>query len=174
MVGNVVKSESVVDQRLAYQMTICSGRNISTHDLRTVNQIVKRFRVKREFAVQVVKYAHKYSKSTFPSAHDIVAIIGVESSFNPQSVSRLRSDPAIGLTQIRPGAWSHKIKRQDLNSVENQVKYGAEILHTYYKALGDRRGTVQAYNLGLAGYRKGRTNPRYVVKYEKELAQYQF
>jgi len=130
--------------------------------------IAKKYRVSRKLIQQVVELAYKYEDPTFPKAADILAIVGVESSFNPESRSRLRHDPAIGLMQVRPGIWN--INAAELRSIESNIKHGANILRHYYKKLGSAEAAVQAYNLGLTRFRKGGRNKRYVAKYRLELA----
>lgn len=130
--------------------------------------IAKKYRVSRKLVQQVVGLAYKYEDPTFPKAADILAIVGIESSFNPKSRSRLRRDPAIGLMQVRPGIWN--ISLAELRSIESNIKHGANILRHYYKKLGSAEAAVQAYNLGLTKFRKGGRNKRYVAKYRLELA----
>lgn len=125
--------------------------------------------VSPELVAEVVEYTHKYAKSDFPKQEDLLAVIAVESSFNPNATSNLKHDPAIGLTQIRPKAWSHKYKHSELASIENQIKYGAEILAHNYKRVGDKELALHAYNLGLTSVLRGKRSKTYVVKYHREL-----
>jgi hypothetical protein len=127
------------------------------------NNIARHYRVNRELVADVVELAFEYEHSEFPKAEDILAVIGVESSFNPESVSRLRQDPAIGLMQVRPGIWN--IDPEHLEDVENQIKYGARILTQYYRRLGDKEAALQAYNLGITRFRRGGRNQKYVDKF---------
>ena len=131
-------------------------------------QIAAKYRVDKELVQQVVDLAYQYQDETFPKAEDILAIIGVESSFNPNSRSSLKRDPAVGLMQVRPGVWN--INPKDLTSIEAQIKYGAAILKRYYKKLGNVEDAIQAYNVGITRFRRGTRNTRYVTKYQQELA----
>ena len=56
--------------------------------------IAKKYRVDLDLVQRVVNLAYEYQDPEFPKAEDILAIIGVESSFNPESRSGLRRDPA--------------------------------------------------------------------------------
>lgn len=132
--------------------------------------VLKRFKVKEELAQQVVAYAHEYERDVFPKAVDILAIISIESSFNPNAKSSLKYDPAIGLTQIRPGIWN--IKKDELKSIENQVKFGVNILSQYYEKLHKKDAAIMAYNVGITAYRNGETNQRYLWKYKQALKDY--
>lgn len=153
-------------------MAICHPTQQQIAEFETAKKISKRFKVSNQLTAQVVKYTHKYERDTFPKAEDLIAIIGVESSFKPKAVSALAKDPAIGLTQIRPAVWRNKYTRVSLEEPENQVKYGAEILSHYFDVLGSRESAVQAYNVGITAFKRGKKNPRYVAKYKRELAQY--
>jgi hypothetical protein len=137
-----------------------------------IRSIIQRHRIDSVSATQIVDLAYKYQDDTFPRAHDIVAIIGIESEFKSKAKSKLRHDPAIGLTQIRPKAWSHVIKRSELSTIEGQVKYGAYILHAYYKSLENKENAVVAYNIGLKAFRRGDDSPNYLTKYRREYGNY--
>lgn len=131
--------------------------------------VVKNRNVNPTFAKQVVLLAKKYEDPVFPKARDIVAIIGIESNFKPQAVSKLKRDPARGLMQVRPGVW--KIDPKELASAEAQIKHGSLILKHYYKKLnGDIPKTVSAYNHGITKVRRDRHDDRYYKKYTKELS----
>lgn len=135
---------------------------------RVADRIAQQYRVNKELAAEVVELAHKYEDPEFPTARDILAVVGVESSFQPDSVSRLKRDPARGLMQVRPGVWG--IDPKELEDIETQIRVGAEILKRYYTKLGDPEAALQAYNVGLSKYRQGQTNPRYISKYQDTLA----
>lgn len=120
---------------------------------------------------QIAAAAVKHQRDTFPRADDIVAIIAIESIFDPNAVSGLRTDPAKGLMQIRHGVWEDLVGGKDMRSIENQIKYGAEILEQYYERAGGNRDlAVMAYNLGITDVlRRGKKNERYLAKYHREL-----
>lgn len=132
--------------------------------------ISSHYRINSELANQIVNTAYKYEKDTFPKAKDILAVIGVESSFNPNAVSKLRRDPARGLMQVRPKVWG--ISKDDLKDIDNQIRIGADILHKYYQKLGDKKKAVHAYNVGITNFKKGKHNPNYVTKVQNELKRY--
>lgn len=131
-------------------------------------KIAKEYRVDTELVQDVVNLAYKYQDKEFPKAEDILAIIGVESSFNPDSKSALKRDPAVGLMQVRPGIWN--IEPGDLATIEGQIKHGVDILRKYYRKTGSADDAVQAYNLGITSFRRGNRNPRYVDKYRNFMA----
>ena len=135
------------------------------------NTILKKYKISPKLATKVATLAKKYEHSTFPKAADILAIVGIESSFIPSSVSKLKKDPAVGLMQVRPKIWG--LDRQGLlNDLDLQVKSGADVLHKYYKVLGSKEDAVHAYNVGLGNFRRGKHNIKYVHKYKNELQSY--
>lgn len=136
-----------------------------------VNKIMKKYRVSPQLAHTVAALAQKYEKSSFPKAEDILAIAGIESSFRPQAVSNLKSDPAMGLMQVRPGVWDLSPGRL-ATDVEYQIKSGSDVLHKYYKLLGNEEDAVHAYNVGLGNFRRGKHNIKYVHKYKNEKQMY--
>lgn len=128
--------------------------------------------VSDEFATHVAMMAKKHEKATFPKAKDILAITGIESSFNPNAKSGLKVDKAVGLMQVRPKTWG--IDKNDLATPEQQIKKGAEILHSYHQRLdGDVDGAVHSYNVGITNFKKKKgLNPKYVEKFKKERELY--
>jgi soluble lytic murein transglycosylase-like protein len=63
-----------------------------------------------------------------------LAIIQVESHFNPYAVSNLKKDPARGLMQVRPGVWNKQLgikNRNDLHDIEIGIDAGCSVLRIY-------------------------------------------
>jgi hypothetical protein len=132
-------------------------------------RITKRYsRTDPNLAQQVAQYAVKYEHDDFPKAEDIVAVVAIESIFNPKATSKLKQDPAKGLMQVRHGVWKHKIRNEDMTKVSNQIKHGADILAHYYDVLQDKNEAIMAYNVGLTAVLKGRENKKYLSKYYRE------
>ncbi len=132
--------------------------------------IARTYHVKLTLAQEVVNLAFEHEDEVFPKAEDILAVVGIESSFNPKSVSSLRRDPARGLMQVRPGVWN--IDPESLDDVQSQIEHGVNILKHYYKKTGNREDTLHAYNIGLTKFRRGGRNPSYVAKVQRERGQY--
>jgi soluble lytic murein transglycosylase-like protein len=133
--------------------------------------VLDHYKISREQAEKIVKFAIKYEKPSFPKAHDLLAIIGIESSFDIYAKSSLKKDPAIGLTQIRPKIWGLKPEVLKGN-IELQIKKAAEILDMYYHKLGSEEKAIHAFNVGPTALKKGNTNHGYVRKFKTELAKY--
>lgn len=132
-------------------------------------KISKKYKVPQKFAKKVVTLATKHADPVFPKAEDLIALIGVESNFNPNAVSGLKKDPAVGLTQIRPGVWN--MDKEKLQSdIEHQIVTAANILKDYHTRLGNKDAALAAYNVGIGSYRNGQINPRYVPKIKAELS----
>lgn len=141
-----------------------------------VDIIARRYKVEPNMVREIVIAVNRHEKPDFPKAHHLLGLIGVESSFNPGAKSALKKDPALGLTQIRPGAWG--IDPSNLRTIDAQIAKSAEILAQYYKRLGnDANAALHAYNVGIGNHRKSlknpaKGNPRYVPKIHAETNRY--
>lgn len=157
-------------QELPQQPTSALSRAEIDIDL-LANKILKKYSISPDLALKVATLAKKYEKDSFPKARDILAIIGIESSFRPHAVSNLRTDPAVGLMQVRPKVWGLNPAALKGN-MDLQIKTGADVLHRYYNLLGDKAAAVHAYNVGLGNYRRGKHNPDYVYDFKNERKLY--
>lgn len=135
-----------------------------------IKLIIQKWDVSEKDALKIVNLAFKYQKPVFPKAKDILAVIGIESSFDPTAVSGLRKDPAVGLMQVRPKIWGISASKL-ANNVEMQISTGADILSDYFKVTKNPEDTLHAYNLGLTQFRKGARNDNYVQKFNKVLGE---
>lgn len=141
-----------------------------------VEIISQRYKVEPTMVKEIVSSVKRHEKADFPKAHHLLGLIGVESSFNPQAKSALKKDPAVGLTQIRPGVWG--LGADSLSTIDQQIAKSAEILAQYYKRLGnDANAALHAYNVGIGNHRKSlkdpsKANPRYVPKIHAETNRY--
>lgn len=136
----------------------------------SITNISTRYNIDEDKAKKIVDIAQKYSKHPFPQAHHILGTIGVESSFNEKAKSKLKFDPAVGLMQIRPKVTG--THPSELKDIEGQIKHGSDMLHTLYKKTGDEDKAIQAYNIGLTAYNKGKRAVNYLEKTKKETAQH--
>lgn len=133
--------------------------------------VLKKYNIEPELAKDVVQLAYKHEYSDFPKAKDLLAVIGVESSFRPHAKSELPRDPARGLMQVRANVWN--VNPEDLHDVELNIQHGSKILNTYYKKFrGNKAAAIQAYNVGETAFRGGDRNPEYLQKVMKELSLY--
>ncbi len=148
-----------------------SVKQISPEVKNLTQDVLKKYKIDPAVAANIVELAKKHEHAVFPKAKDLLAIIGIESSFNSKAVSQLKKDPAIGLTQIRPGVWG--LNASELSKdIEQQISKSSEILAKYNTRLKDPMKAVHAYNIGITALLQGRENQKYVDKFEKELALY--
>jgi soluble lytic murein transglycosylase-like protein len=159
-------------QQVQTQQPVVAPPPAPKNDVETLTQaILDKYDIDPRLAERVARAALKYEDDTFPKAEDLLAITGIESSFNPRSVSDLPRDPARGLMQVRPGVWN--LSPKALSTIDRQIKVGSTILHSYYEKLQSIPDAVHAYNIGLTNFRHGTNlNPDYVEKFKEERKMY--
>jgi soluble lytic murein transglycosylase-like protein len=134
--------------------------------------VLNKYKVSKNAAWEIVSHAIKHEDKVFPKAEDILAIIGIESSFNPMAKSKLKHDPAVGLMQVRPKVWG--LSKSSLITPEEQIKTGSKILKNYYVRTGGKKDAVHAYNVGITNFKQEKKlNPTYVANYEAERKLYE-
>jgi hypothetical protein len=149
-------------------------RPLSTSQKKNFAIITDTYNVSEVLVKDVLHYVDKHADKVFPRREDILAIIGIESSWNPKARSNLKYDPALGLTQIRPKTWSSLISHPDeLNVVENQIRYAAKILKYQYRLTKDKDAAIIAYNAGYGNWLNGNYGFDYLLKFKEELSRYQ-
>lgn len=132
-------------------------------------QISKRYDVDKAFATEVVNIAKGYSYKDFPTIHDILSIIGIESGFNPSNEYK----GAFGLMQIE--YLSHKrevTKLADLYDISTNIQIGVKTLRQYYSMLRDKDSAILAYNIGIGSFLEGKRSEPYLERYKKEIKHY--
>ena len=161
-----IRSKPVPPEKVAYTapVVVYPRPSINPEYKKTAEFIANTYNISDKFALKVVELAHKYANQTFPTAKDILAIAAIESSFNPKAISGLKSDPAIGLLQVRPKIWG--IDPQKLEgSIGMQISTGAKILNLYYRKLHSKNAAIAAYNVGLGDFMSGNDASGYVNKF---------
>lgn len=133
----------------------------------TAQQISRRYKIPPELASNIVALAKKHEKPDFPRADDLLSLIGMESSFNPDAVSTSKKDKALGLTQIRPIMWNQDPKKLK-SDIEHQIKTSSDILAKYNQKLQNPYDSIMAYHLGLTGFLRGDDNPDYLKRFQYE------
>ena len=147
-----------------------STKDVNSDELAQI--VMKHYNVNKEQAKKIVDTVKKHAKPTFPKVIDLLAIIGIESGFNPNAKSNLKHDPAIGLTQIRPKMWGLDASSLKSN-IEQQIKKSVEILAHNYERLGNKDDAVHAYNIGISNViHDKKPNLKYVQKWKEELKKY--
>lgn len=121
-------------------------------------QIAETYSVAPSFAERIVRSAHDVGTKQNVDPLLLLALVGVESSFNPQARN---ASGAIGLTQTIPKWHPEKVAviRQQGKSItdpEANLEMGAKILAEYTAlSRGDHMRGLQRYN-GALGDRKQR------------------
>lgn len=100
------------------------------------------------------------NQDTFPTKLDLLAIVAIESSFNKHAKS---AKGAHGPMQIR-----YKPSGSDIHQ---NISDGKELLDDYYARVKSPRAALQAYNLGITNFKKGKRNLRYVAKFQQAKAE---
>lgn len=84
----------------------------------------------------------------------VVGMMEVESQFNPYAISRLKSDPARGLMQVRFGKWKIKLgleSKYDLHDISIGIESGVRILRMNLDSTKDNmRRALYMYISGVA------------------------
>ena len=86
----------------------------------------------------------------FPTARDVMAVMWVESRFNPKAVN----GKSKGLMQVNGGSFVPWVN----------INQGVNMLQDLHSVLGNPKAAFLAYNSGLGGYKKGKSNPEYFRK----------
>ena len=122
---------------------------------RLTNHISKTYKINIGHAEHIVITAYNYGyHASFPTPIDILAIIAIESRFNKNITSHTNDK---GLMQI-----SYKKTTFD---VENNMYDGVSLLRLNAEQLHPD-AAIQAYNIGVPGYKKGRRNLVYLNRFK--------
>lgn len=126
-------------------------------------QISKTWRQPESVVDEILSAVQRYAHPVFPTQQDILAIISVESAFNPKAYSQKN----VGLMQINLPANGKKLRNR---SIDENIRVGVDLLREYFGLLnGDKRATILSYNAGIGNYKKGRYNSQYWVKFKRAL-----
>lgn len=105
----------------------------------------------------------------FPGVKDIIALAGIESGMNHKANNGI-AQGIMGINYSANGIKDPISARFDLH---RNMQHGVRILHQYYTQLGhSKRRAIMAYNSGITAIKNGRTNPKYLRLYERELSKY--
>ena len=130
--------------------------------------VSRRYRVSYKPTKEIVNIAFNASDIFNIDAHLIIAIIAIESSFNPLAES---SAGAQGLMQIMPKVHKEKFEKHGgfakILEVRTNVFVGTEILSNYYRRYGSYRRALLAY-VGVRQSSKSRY-PDKVLRIQKRL-----
>jgi soluble lytic murein transglycosylase-like protein len=101
--------------------------------------------IDRTLARKIARHVHKYSELYGKDPNLVLAIIEIESDFNPKATS---SVGATGLMQVMP-QWKKVLAiKEDLDDPETSIRYGLQILGFYTEMYKDLEMALTAYNRG--------------------------
>jgi len=142
-------------------------------------------RITPEARYRLAELIHQNSTQYGYSPELLLAVIAVESKFDPQALGRYRGgnlSGALGIMQIKYETASHiaktlgmgKINREDLMDPEINMVLGTAYLVTLITQFKSFKHGILAYNLGPATVRAALVNkePLPMRYYEKVLKQY--
>jgi soluble lytic murein transglycosylase-like protein len=127
--------------------------------------VAKRYRVSQEVAFDLVAVAHKAGREFQLDPLLIIAVISVESSFNPiaESVAGAK-----GLMQIIPKYHGEKLSEfggpEAVFDPAANIQVGAKILREYIRITGNLGSALQMYNGALSDTEDQYTNKVLSVK----------
>ena len=130
---------------------------------RIADAIYKRFKCQEDVALLAVQYAEEFAHEDFPRKHDILAIIAIESSFNPNAEFK----GSKGVMQVL--VKTHRARITGKFDLHEQIRVGTAILREYYEITGGKQAAVMSYNVGIGSYKRGARPEKYLSKYSKEL-----
>ncbi len=143
----------------------------STEDVLFLKIMIAKPRINHELAREIAKYVQLYAMRYEQDADLVLAMIQVESRFDPNIVSHMG---ATGLMQVMP-QWKRVLGiDKPLTDIETSIKYGLQILGFYKEMYKDLEMALTAYNRGPgpvdAALMKGRDPknkyaPRVLAKY---------
>ena len=110
----------------------------------------------------VVKIARGLSYVDFPTAPDILSITSIESGFDPRAVNK----ESLGLMQVNNGSK---------DPLRNMTE-GVLLLRQYFLMTHSKAGAIEAYNVGISNYFRGRlriSQREYLTKYLKVRRAYE-
>lgn len=135
-----------------------------------VSDVSKRWDVDRDFAKAVVSTATAVSRRDFPRPEDVLAVVAIESGFNP----RAENAGGYGLMQVQFNHHRDKVdSKTDLMDPLQNMKVGARILREYFEGVNyDPDSAVLAYQAGIGGLLNGGARADYLAKFKRERARF--
>jgi soluble lytic murein transglycosylase-like protein len=117
----------------------------TAEDLLLLKILVIKPSIDQALAQKIAHHVHHYSELHGRDPNLVLAIISVESDFNPRAQS---SVGAVGLMQVMP-QWRKVLGiTDDLADPETSVRYGLQVLGFYMEMYKDLETALTAYNRG--------------------------
>ncbi len=107
--------------------------------------VAKRYRVSSHATLDLVRTAYQEANRNGLDPLLILAVVGIESSFNPIAQS---DQGAVGLMQIVPRFHEDKLARRDGSALDPQIniEVGTQVLREYISRAGTEAAGLQLYN----------------------------
>ncbi|NJK90283.1 MAG: lytic transglycosylase domain-containing protein [Myxococcales bacterium] len=143
------QSEAVAVEHRALHEEIMRLRGYVTsrtsEDVLFLKIMVAKPRLEVEVAREIARHVKTYATLYEQDPDLVLAMIDVESDFNPQIVSYMG---ATGLMQVMP-QWRKVLAiQEELTDIETSIKYGLQILGFYREMYKDLEVALTAYNRG--------------------------
>lgn len=143
------KVETMATQQVALENEVAELRQFvasrSEEDVIFLKIIVTKRDVDRKLAREIARHVHKYSQVYGQDPDLVLAIMKVESNYDPNVVSHMG---ATGLMQVMP-QWKQVLGiRENLTDPETSIRYGLQILGFYRNMYKDLDMALTAYNRG--------------------------
>jgi soluble lytic murein transglycosylase-like protein len=117
----------------------------TAEDLLLLKILVIKPSIDQGLAQKIAHFVHHYSELHGRDPNLVLAIITVESDFNPKALSPVG---ATGLMQVMP-QWKKVLGiTEDLTDVETSIRYGLQVLGFYMEMYRDLETALTAYNRG--------------------------
>lgn len=117
----------------------------SREDVIFLKIMIAKPRIDPDLARTIAKHVRHYSSVYGQDPDLVLAIIDIESDFNPTVVSHMG---AVGLMQVMP-QWKRVLGiQEDLDDIETSIRYGLQILGFYREMYKELDVALTAYNRG--------------------------
>ena len=137
-------------------MTFSFGVGAGTYDRTAMVSTIKESypKTNSRLAAKVVELSISLTKGTVFTPVDILALISVESGFDPKA----RNSRSRGLMQVKGGSYD----------VEINMRQGVALLVDYHEQLGSKDAATKAYNVGITRYKATGAGGGYLSKVKAE------
>lgn len=151
-----------------YHIERVKPKNDGTKHL--ILKVINGYGVEESYARSIVSFVKKNSYKDFPTAKDILAIIGIESAFDPAAENK----GAYGLMQIQYFWFKKYVTNfEELYNPFVNMPIGIFTLRQYFLKLGNKEDAVIAYQAGIGKFLDGEWNNEYLNRYREELTKFE-
>lgn len=112
--------------------------------------------------------ASKTTDNSYPNFEDVIAVIEVESSFNPNA----KNADCYGLMQISRTAHRKKLAVDNKDKSDANITVGINYLKELNEMFKNRNSAIMAYNSGPGSFKKGFRSKAYLKKVNSSTAYY--